>query len=99
MTLTGSPRILTVFCLEVAPDVTSHLQPVRSEKYRQTSVLALPSSGGAETRRFRRLLHSSYPSGPGRFDLGETETSTSTNPSPVLHTSAILMTGRWRCAT
>lgn len=59
MTRAGSPRILTVFCLDVWPDATSQGQPVSPEKYWHTSLLARPSSGGAETRRFRRLLHSS----------------------------------------
>ena len=57
--VSGSPRMRTVFCLDVMPDETSHLQPVRSEKNLQTSALARPSSGGAETLRTIRLLHSS----------------------------------------
>lgn len=83
----GSPMILTVFCLDVCPAETSHLHPVMSEKYLQTSLLALPSSGGADTLTFRRRLHSSYPSAPGRLDLGETDTSMSTCPPPALQTS------------
>lgn len=49
----------TVFCLDVWPAVTSARDPVRSEKNWQTSLLARPSSGGADTRRIRRFLHSS----------------------------------------
>lgn len=76
----------------MTPEETSHLQPVSSEKNLQTSALARPSSGGAETLRTILFLHSSYPSGPGRLDLGDTDTSTSTKPVPVLQTSRTLMT-------
>lgn len=55
----GSPGILTVFCLDVCPADTSARHPVSSEKYRHTSLFALPSSGGADTRSIKRLLHSS----------------------------------------
>lgn len=79
------------------PAETSHLHPVSSEKNLHTSAFARPSSGGAETLSTSRLLHSSYPSGPGRLDLGETDTSTSTYPSPVLQTSPTLMPPR--CTT
>lgn len=78
ITATGSPLTLTVFCLDVMPADTSHLHPVSSWKYLHTSALARPSSGGAETLSTSLLLHSSYPSGPGRLDLGDTDTSTST---------------------
>ncbi len=59
MIAAGSPGILTVFCLDVCPADTSARHPVSSEKYWHTSLFALPSSGGADTRRIRRFLHSS----------------------------------------
>ncbi len=59
MTAPGSPAILTVFCLDVCPADTSARNPVSSEKYWHTSLFALPSRGGADTRRTRRFLHSS----------------------------------------
>lgn len=83
----------TVFCLDVWPAATSAFEPVTPAKYWQTSLLALPSRGGADTRRIILRLHSSYPSGPGRLDLGDTEMSISTNPSPVLQTSDTFI--RW----
>ncbi len=93
----GSPVMRTVFCLDVWPAVTSALEPVSPEKYWQTSLFALPSRGGADTRRISLRLHSSYPSGPGRLDLGDTDMSTSTKPSPALQTSDTFMQGAIRC--
>lgn len=73
------------------PEVTSALHPVMSLKSSATSLLARPSRGGALTLTFILRLHSSYPSGPERLDLGETDTSTSTHPSRTLQTSATFM--------
>ena len=87
----GSPWTVTVFCLDVWPEVTSDLHPVISRNSSATSLLARPSRGGALTLTFILRLHSSYPSGPERLDLGETDTSTSTQPSWTLQTSDALM--------
>ncbi len=83
--------MVTVFCLDVCPEVTWQLHPVIPENRSSTSLLALPSSGGALTRTTSLRLHSSYPSGPERLDLGETDRSSSTAPSLTLQTSDTLM--------
>lgn len=93
----GSPQTVTVFCLDVCPDVTSDLHPVMSENRSATSLLARPSSGGALTLTTSLRLHSSNPSGPERFERGDTETSISTPPSLTLHTSASSMHGACAC--
>ena len=82
---------MTVFCLLVWPAVTSARIPVISENVSSTSLLALPSRGGALTRRTSLLLHWSKPSGPDLLERGETRTSTSRRPSFFRETSAILM--------
>ena len=55
----GSPWTVTVFCLDVRPDVTSALHPVMSLNSSATSLLARPSRGGALTLTFILRLHSS----------------------------------------
>ncbi len=87
----GSPVTVTVFCLDVCPEVTSAPHPVTSRNSLTISRLALPSSGGVLTLTTMRPLHSSNPSIPERLDLGDTDTSTLTYPSQILQTSATLM--------
>lgn len=55
----GSPYTVTVFCLDVWPEVTSDLHPVISLNISATSLFARPSSGGALTLTFILRLHSS----------------------------------------
>ena len=88
ITSSGSPVTVTVFWREVCPDVTSERNPVMSRNISASSLLARPSSGGALTRTTALRLHSSYPSGPERLDLGDTDTSTSTPPANVRQTSS-----------
>lgn len=87
----GSPYTVTVFCLDVWPEVTSERHPVMVLKSSDTSLFARPSNGGALTLTFILRLHSSNPSGPERLDLGDTDTSTSTHPSRTLQTSETFM--------
>jgi len=87
----SSPYTVTVFCLDVWPDVTSALDPESSANSAATSLLARPSSGGAFTRTMSLRLHSSNPSGPERLDLGDTDTSISTAPPLVRQTSETFM--------
>ena len=87
----GSPYTVTVFCLDVWPEVTSERHPVMVLKISDTSLFARPSNGGALTLTFILRLHSSNPSGPERLDLGDTDTSTSTHPSRTLQTSETFM--------
>lgn len=87
----SSPRTVTVFCLDVWPDVTSALDPVSSANSAATSLLARPSSGGAFTRTTILRLHSSKPSGPERPERGNTDTSTSTAPFLARQTSETFM--------
>lgn len=95
MAPSGSPYTVTVFCRDVCPDVTSARIPVISENRSATSLFARPSRGGALTRTTMRRRHSSNPSMPERFDLGDTDTSISTHPWRTLQTSATLMTTGW----
>lgn len=90
----GSPYTVTVFCLDVWPEVTSERHPVMVLKSSDTSLFARPSNGGALTLTFILRLHSSNPSGPERLDLGDTDTSTSTHPSRTLQTSETFMSPR-----
>lgn len=91
MIVPGSPYTVTVFCLDVWPEVTSERHPVMVLKSSDTSLFARPSNGGALTLTFILRLHSSNPSGPERLDLGDTDTSTSTHPSRTLQTSETFM--------
>ena len=48
----GSPYTVTVFCLDVWPEVTSERHPVMVLKSSDTSLFARPSNGGALTLTF-----------------------------------------------
>ena len=91
----GSPYTVTVFCLDVWPEVTSERHPVMVLKSSDTSLFARPSNGGALTLTFILRLHSLNPPGPERLDLGDTDTSTSTHPSRTLQTSETFMSPRY----
>lgn len=96
MIASESPIMVTVFCRDVCPEVTSERKPAMSWNVSASSLLASPSSGGALTLTISLRLHSSYPSGPERLDLGDTDTSTSTPPGTMRQTSSTLMPGHGR---